>query len=109
MGRRTPQWASRLSLDSEPFLQLADPIAGHAELSLPVVLQPHQQAIDAGIQLLHEGDVDYRRTVDANEATRVQMRLEFRHREVDDVFASARDGERQFVLREEVRDSGDVQ
>src|SRR5215471_6756891 len=47
--------------------------------------------------------------MDADEAPRIEVRVQLRHGEVDHVLTTAGHGERQLVLREEVRDSCDVE
>src|SRR5215467_9397228 len=104
-----PNWAALLSLDPKPLLELPDPVAGDAELRVSVVFQPDQQAVDPRIDLLHRRDVDDSGPMDADEAPRIEVRVQFRHREVDHMFATAGHRKGQLVFGEEVRDASDVE
>src|SRR5215510_12136417 len=102
MGRLCANWAALLSLDPKPLLELPDPVAGDTELGVAVVLQPDQQTVDPRIDLLYRRHVDDRGPMDADEAPRIEVRVQLRHGEVDYVLATAGHGERQLVLRKEV-------
>src|SRR5262252_5864999 len=91
-GLSVREWAgiderkSGLSLNAEALPEVLHPVTGDAQLTLALVLQANQEPVHARVELLYECDVHDRRAVDADEAARVQMRLELCHREVDDVF-----------------------
>jgi hypothetical protein len=96
--------------NSQPCLQLPHAIARDVELGLLLVLQPDQHAaVDRGEELLHEGDVDDCRAMNAHEAPRIQARFELRQRVVDDVLVTVDDRERELVLGREVADPRDLQ
>src|SRR5437870_10954722 len=82
------------SLNSEPLLQLAHPIARDAQLGFVPVFQPHEHApIHGRKQLLDERHIHDRRAVDADEPSRIEPLLQFCKCDVDDVLASVCGGE----------------
>src|SRR5438094_5054979 len=107
-GRVPPangQTPTFLVSNPELVFQRPDPVAGHAELRLLLVFQPHQDAaVHPSVEFLHQADVDDRRAMNTDEAPRIELLLELGERELDDVLASVRAGERQFVLREKMGD-----
>src|SRR2546427_1776832 len=96
--------------DPKLVFQRPDAVAGDAKLCLLLVFQPHEDAaVHPGIKLLDQADVDDRRAMNADEASRIELLLELAERVVDHVLASVRAGERQLVLREKVRDARHIE
>ena len=108
-GRPNGLEGQRSGLDSQPIFEVAHPIPGHAELGFPVVFQPDEHPIDARIQLGHKRQVGNRRSMDSDEAPRIQTLFQLHERVLNRVIAAAGDGKGQLVLREEMGDAPDLE
>src|ERR687898_2096465 len=106
LSPRTP-WRSS---NTEALFQVPDTIPGNADLGLPLIFQANDHsAVHVRIDLVDEGDVHHRAAMHAYESARIEPLLELRERVVDDVFAAAERDKRQFVLRHDMADTGNVE